>query len=252
MATGAGKIHQFKRRNDRRPLIDQCNQRLPSTLAVTNALHAFGNSRAIVGHQLANAGTTEMPRQHQRSGCRGHGPQTRHQRHLAVGRNHQVECLQIMPQRFGAKDAACGVPRTSYLRRRGARLVTHLHDKGRSHAIDQTIDELRGDDVALQRMCRQQFAAGLEQGRGKVVDQQFMDIVGVGQTRLQECLLERDLGIGQEHRDLRRAETAFLLCPFAEALVVGQRFDGTVPTGGPANPTRTSSSGSFERIATPL
>ncbi|KFB66356.1 MAG: hypothetical protein CAPSK01_004245 [Candidatus Accumulibacter vicinus] len=169
-----------------------------------------------------------MLRQHQRRRRRQHCPQPGHQRQLPAGVDDQVQRLDLLPQRFGVEHAAGGIPRASHLRRRGAGFVTELQDKGRSHAIHQTIDELRGDDVAPQRMRRQQFAAMRQQRCREVGHQQLMHVFAVGQARLKKGFLERDLGIGQEHRDLRCGQAALLLRAFGETLVIRQEFDAAV------------------------
>ena len=109
--------------------------------------------------------------------------------------------------------------------RRSAGLVGDAHDERRPAAVDHRIGELRRDDIAPQPVLLERV--------GKALDHRAAGNSGRarGQDRdrpepwTQADRLERELGIGQQHRQLRPRQRLRAAATLVELLVVGQELD---------------------------
>ncbi|EXI92917.1 MAG: hypothetical protein AW12_00216 [Candidatus Accumulibacter sp. BA-94] len=228
LRASAGQVDPVDGADDHRRCRGQHRCRLFTTPALAHPGNRRDDSRPVLVDQCTDRRPLEVPRHDQFRRRRRHRPQGKHQLDLPRDIELQVERLDLAPQRLRVQDLTGCIPRAGHLCRRGARFLAQLQDEGGSHPVHQPIDQLRGDDVPLQRMRRHQGTTRVAQVAREVAFQQVANIAAVGQIGGQNGLLEGDLGIGHENGDFGRGEAAFLLAALGEALVVGQELDCAV------------------------
>ena len=160
---------------------------------------------------------------------------------LQGGGNLVVEALDLAPQiahvehraghHVGAADIAGAA--TGFL-------LGHLREH-HARAIDDAVRNLGRDDLAAQPVTADILAVFLDQGVGKItleiVDEKWI----VGQVGFEQLVIERELGVGVEHREFGARETLLGGPAFLDRLVIGQELDRAI------EPAR-----AFERMDHPL
>ena len=89
------------------------------------------------------------------------------------------------------------------MRHVGTGFVADLHGEASTHAVDQTVNKLRGDDFALERVRRDLRAAFLDQSRREVLGDELLQLWGVGQLRGEDGFLQGDLGVSEQDGEFR-------------------------------------------------
>ena len=101
--------------------------------------------------------------------------QITHQRHLPGSGYLEIECLEGLPQAFRIEQFTGGKAGGGQLRGIRPGFVAQLVDEGGAHAVDQPVNQLRGDDFTFQRVVGQLFAAFPDQLWREVIDQQLLE-----------------------------------------------------------------------------
>ncbi len=90
----------------------------------------------------------------------------------------------------------------------------------------------RGDDLAPQPVLADLLLVGFLQGAGEILDQVVLELRIVRQIGRQQLVIDRVLGIGEQHGHLRPRQADAQLEALTHRLVVRQELDGAVqPTG---------------------
>ena len=121
--------------------------------------------------------------------------------HLALARPDLVEQRVVAGQPGG--DQPC--PRD--LAGPVAGLAHQAADELRPHQVDQVVGELAGDDLAAQPVVHRQIPGDrLHRRAREVVEEVVLGGRIVGEVGRQQTVLEVQLGVGEEHRQLRPGE----------------------------------------------
>ena len=112
--------------------------------------------------------------------------------------------------------------------RRGAGLVGDAHDERRPAAIDHRVGELGGDDLAAQPMMFERVGETRADRLGKITAELAAEIRVVRYRGFEQIVVERELGIGEQHRQLRPGEGLRAAAALGELHVVGQVLDRAV------------------------
>ncbi len=134
---------------------------------------------------------------------------------LAVERGHAVA---VAHRREGERDVGRG----------RAGLVGDPDHERRPAAVDDRVGELRRDDLAPQPMLRDRIGKPFRH-RVREIARQFARQVGVVRhPRGDEMMVERQLGIGQQHRELGACQRLRAAATLGNLHVVGQVFHRAV------------------------
>ncbi len=87
-------------------------------------------------------------------------------------------------------------------RRIRARLVDEARHHRRAAAIDDRVGELRGDDFAAQAMAGNRVRKALAHVLGEIALQLLAEIRIVRHGTVEQCVVQRELRIGEQHREL--------------------------------------------------
>ncbi len=99
---------------------------------------------------------------------------------------------------------------------------------GGAAAVDHRVGELGGDDLAAQPVLLERVGEALGD-RGRKIAQQLAPEIGIVRHRRVEQLgVERELGIGEQHRELRPGQRLRAPPALGELDVVGQELDRAV------------------------
>ena len=109
-----------------------------------------------------------------------------------------------------------------------AGLVGDAHDQRCAAAVDHRIGQLRGDDLAPQPMRVQRVVVALRHFLGEIALQLAPEIGIVRHARVEQFVVERELGIGEQHREFRPGQRQVALAPFGDRQFVGQEFHRAV------------------------
>ena len=142
--------------------------------------------------------------------------------------NLVVEPVDLGVERDHAVAVAHGGKRRGDAGRGRTGLVFDPHHELRPAAIDDRIGELRGDDLAAQPVLLERVGELFDDRAGEIALQLAPEIGIVGNVGLQQLVLERELGIGQQHRQLRPRQRLRPPPPLVELLVVRQVLDRAV------------------------
>ena len=143
-------------------------------------------------------------------------------RHCAVERiDRGVEIAQaegIPRRRIGGSDR----------RRIGARLVDETRHHGGASPVDDRVGKLRGDDLAAQAVVGDRIREAFTH-RGREISLQLLAEIGIVRHRaVEQFIVERQLRVGEEHRQFRSRQGFATPGAFRQGRVVGQIFDGAV------------------------
>ena len=113
---------------------------------------------------------------------------------------------------------------------RGARagLVGDAHDERGAAAVDHRIGELRGDDLAPQPVLMQRVGEALGHFLGEIAVELAPQIRIVRHRAVEQFAVERQLGVGEQHRKLRPRQRFIPFAPLGKRHLVGQEFDRAV------------------------
>ena len=103
-----------------------------------------------------------------------------------------------------------------------------LGDEGGAAAVDHGIREHGGDDFAAQPVLVDGVREGLVQALGEVAVELLAQIRVVGDGGIHQVGEERQLGVGEDHRQFGAGEAAAGGGAFAHCFVGGQELDGTI------------------------
>ena len=128
-----------------------------------------------------------------------------------------VESDQVVAVAHGREGGGDG-------RGRGAGLVGNTHDQRGAAAVDHRVRELRRDDLAPQPMRVQRVVIVLRHFLGEIALELAPEIGIVRHRAVEQIAKERELGIGQQHRQLRPCQRQVALAAVEDRHLVGQEF----------------------------
>ena len=105
-----------------------------------------------------------------------------------------------------------------------AGLVRHPHDQRRPAAIDDRIDDMGGDDFAPQAMPLDRFGEPLHQQFREIAAEFAPEIRIVRHFGFEQVAVQRELGIGEQHREFRPRQRLRAAAALGERRVVGQKL----------------------------
>ena len=113
------------------------------------------------------------------------------------------------------------------MRFRASRFHQPVH-VGAAHAVDHAVGDMRRDDLALQRMTRHVRGVALAQCRGKVSRQRGFYPRIVGQPRSEQLVVEPDLAVRENDRNLGRRETRSARAALDDLVIRRQIFERAI------------------------
>ena len=125
-----------------------------------------------------------------------------HQLGLDVAGHHRVEPLHGIPRVAGPADVTGDEERARDLLRGRTGLGGHPQDERDPHRVDDVVRHDGGDDLAAQRMVREQVPEALDDERREVLRERRDQVRVVGERRLEHLLAQQALGVRQEHAQL--------------------------------------------------
>ena len=156
------------------------------------------------------------------------GTHQHHHLHLLVGRNQVVQRFDLAPQVFRIKHAAGNPPGAGDVGRGERRLFLQAEHEGGTHAVDDLVGQLVGDDFATQLMLFHLLAKTLLQRFGEVVHQHRQEVGIVRHIGSQNGLIQRNLAVSQQYGDFRHGETLTRQAAFVDLGIGRQVFDFAV------------------------
>ena len=103
-------------------------------------------------------------------------------------------------------------------------LVGDAHDQRRAAAIDHRVRQLRRDDFAAQPVMFQRIGKVLRDQRREIAKDFAREIGIVRHRRRQQVVVQRELGVGEQHRKFRPRQRLRTAAAFADLDVVGQEL----------------------------
>ena len=151
---------------------------------------------------------------------------------LNLRRHLVVQRLDRLPELVEAEDVPRHHEGAYDLRGCVAGLLADLVNEADAHAVDRLVGRQGGCDLPAQAMTADLLGVVLAQRCREVACDFAIQSRVVGQVGSQKLVVERDLGIGQQDRDLRPGETPIGLHPLLDRLVVGQVLQRAVQVAG--------------------
>src|SRR5204862_3965019 len=109
-----------------------------------------------------------------------------------------------------------------------AGFLLHAVHESTADAVYHAVGDVRGDDLAPQRVRMHRRLVAAAQRRGEIaLDRRRYPRIA-GNVRGDELFVERDLRVGQEHRAFGRSQAEFGGAALGELLVARQELDRTV------------------------
>ena len=145
-----------------------------------------------------------------------------------------VERFDGGPQREQIEGFPGGEVGADDLGHAGAGFVLQPADEGCADAVDHAVDDVGGDDLALERVALDLLGVALTQRDREVAEQGLRDVGVFGDVRCEDGVVNLDLAVGQQDRELGRYQAAAGGLAFGDFLVEGQEFEFAVEAPGVA------------------
>ncbi len=117
-----------------------------------------------------------------------------------------VERVDLGPQRARVQRLAADGVGLGDLGHAAAGVFLHAHQEGGAHAVDGLVGHRGGDDLALQAVAVHRVGVLLLQRLREVAQQLLGQVRVLRDVRFQQLLEGDDLGVGQQHRQLRTGQ----------------------------------------------
>jgi hypothetical protein len=144
---------------------------------------------------------------------------------LHVDVDHGIERLDLAPQCVLVEERARGFVGAHDIRRRRARFLADPEHERHPGPVDEPVHERGRRHLPSQRVCADAIEEAGAHGRGERADELGQEVGVVGERAVEELFLERDLGVREQHCELRNRQPDTRAVPFGQHLVVGQSLD---------------------------
>ena len=143
-----------------------------------------------------------------------------------------VEQFDGRPDRAQIERLANDRERAGDIRRRLSGVFAYLLHQRRTNAIEHVVRRVRGDDFAAQAMSLDRWTEPFAQQGREVEQQVFDEDLRIGQIGFQQILVQHELCVREDHRDLRTRETDVRGAPLGNEVVIGQAFERAIEFAG--------------------
>ena len=116
--------------------------------------------------------------------------------------------------------------------RRSAGVFLCAHREHRPHAIDEAVGDRGGDDLAAQAVALQPCREAPLHRRGKVADELGGEVGVLRHVRVHERLVEPDLAVGEDDRELGARQALAGLAALGDLLLRRQELERAIEIAG--------------------
>eukprot|EP01137_Pigoraptor_chileana_P015904 Opistho-2@72305 len=151
-----------------------------------------------------------------------------HQLQLHVSADLVVQRFNLTEPVWEVEDVAHNHVGAGHVRRAHAGRLFESLNEGDAHVVDQVVGDLGADDLALQTVTTHGFGELADQGRRECRFHVAGQIVIVRHQRAQQLLLEVDLAVRDQHRQLGTGQAMAGRNALVDLLFGRQELDGTI------------------------
>ncbi len=155
-----------------------------------------------------------------------------HQTELQLGRHLVVQRLDLAEPVRQMEDVAHDDIGSGHIGGAHARRLVQPLNEGDAHVVDQIVGDLGTDDLALEAVLQHGTTEAFDQLLRECGFHLPREVVIVRHTGIQQRLLELDLAVGDQHRQLRTGQPLADIGALGERLVRRQELQRAIELSG--------------------